>query len=193
MTSHGKLSEIFSGETRPVETGSVTSGAVGGTTSTTTQLRIGTRLTVTPFIGVDGSVQLEIKQTVEDVIDEIIINGNPQPIIGTRETNSYITAKTGDIIVLGGFQKNTRARTTSRLGPIPIIGDIFGARRKSENRQDLLFFLRPTVLTNNPTVDNAEVNKQIQRLPSRDDIRQQFDPNLQPARPPSVLDKILPN
>jgi len=192
VTSHGKASEIFSGETRPVVTGSVTSGNIGGTTSTTTQLRIGTRLNVTPFIGIDGSVQLELKQTVEDVTDEIIIDGNPQPIIGTRETTSYITAKSGDIIVLGGFQKNSGVRTSSRLGPIPIIGDIFGSRRKQENRQDLIFFLRPTVLTNKPSVDNADVMRRLEEMPTRDDIKRQLDPTFQPAKP-SVLDKILPN
>ncbi len=192
VTSHGKVSEIFSGETRPVQTGSVTSGTIGGTTSTTVQLRIGTRLNVTPFIGVDGSVQLELKQTVEDVIDEIIIDGNPQPIIGTRETSSYITAKSGDIIVLGGFQKNTGTRTTSRLGPIPIIGDIFGSRRKQENRQDLIFFLRPVVLTNKPEVDNASAFQHLEQMPHRDEIKRQLDPAAQPQKDSSVLDKILP-
>lgn len=177
VTSHGKVSEIFSGETRPVVTGSVTSGTVGGTTSTTTQLRIGTRLNVTPFIGVDGSVQLELKQTVEDVTDEIIIDGNPQPIIGTRETTSYITAKSGDIIVLGGFQKNTGVRTTSRLGPIPIIGDLFGSRRRQENRQDLIFFLRPIVLTNRPDVDNAETMRRLEGLPHREDVKRHLQQN----------------
>lgn len=192
VTSHGKVSEIFSGETRPVITGSVTSGAVGGTTSTTTQLRIGTRLNVTPFIGIDGSVQLELKQTVEDVIDEKIIDGNPQPVIGTRETTSYITAKSGDIIVLGGFQKNTGIRTTSRLGPIPILGDIFGSRSKVETRQDLIFFLRPTVLTNKPEIDNANTMQNLEQMPNRNQIKEHLDPGFQPPKDSSVLDKILP-
>lgn len=192
VTSHGKVSEIFSGETRPVVTGSVTSGTIGGTTSTTTQLRIGTRLNVTPFIGVDGSVQLELKQTVEDVIDELLIDGNPQPIIGTRETTSYITAKSNDIIVLGGFQKNTGTRTTSRLGPIPIIGDIFGSRRKTENRQDLIFFLRPVVLTNNPHADNAPAMKNLDQMPHREEIRQHLNSDVRAKPTNSVLDKILP-
>lgn len=193
VTSHGKVSEIFSGETRPVVTGSVTSGTVGGTTSTTTQLRIGTRLNVTPFIGIDGSVQLELKQTVEDRTDEVIIDGNPQPIIGTRETTSYITAKSGDVIVLGGFQKNTGSRTTSRLGPIPILGDIFGSRRREQNRQDLIFFLRPTVLTNKPEVDNANTLRYLEQFPNRDEVNQHLSPTYTPLQPnKSVLDRILP-
>ncbi|MDO8542520.1 MAG: secretin N-terminal domain-containing protein [Opitutaceae bacterium] len=193
VTSHGKASEIFSGETRPVVTGSITSGTIGGTTSTTTQLRIGTRLNVTPFIGADGSVQLELKQTVEDVTSTIVIDNNPQPIIGTRETTSYVTAKSGEIIVLGGFQKKIDSKSNSRLGPIPIIGDLFGARNKQQYRQELIFFLRPVVLTNDPNVDNADALRRIDRLPNRDDIKQQLDPNFQPPPPsPYLLDRILP-
>jgi general secretion pathway protein D len=194
VTSHGKESEIFSGETRPVVTGSIISGTVGGTTQTTTQLRIGTRLNVTPFIGADGSVQLQLKQTVEDVTSEIIIDNNPQPIIGTRETTSYVTAKSGEVIVLGGFQKKIDVKTTSRLGPIPIIGDLFGPRRKQNFRQELLFFLRPTVLTNNPAIDNAATLRRVEELPIRDDVKRQIDPTHQVAPPVkgSVIDRILP-
>ena len=193
VTSHGWESIIFSGESRPVVTGSVT--AAGGTQglaqSTTTQLPIGTRLTVKPFIGVDGSVQLDIKQKVEDVTGEVIIDGNTQYIIGTRETTSYITAKSGDVIVLGGFQKQSDLKSTSRLGPIPILGDIFGSRRKFKGRQELIFFLRPTVLTNNPTIDNAETMKRIETLPTRDQIKNELDPNYVVPKK-SVIDRILP-
>lgn len=192
VTSHGKQAKIFNGETRPVVTGSVTSGTIGGTTSTVAQQQIGTNLTVTPFIGVDGSVQLDIVQAVEDVIGTVPVDGNTQYIIGKRETTSYVTAKTGQIIVLGGFQKTNDVKSTSRLGPIPIIGDLLGARRKEKSRQELIFFLRPTVLTNNPTVDNAEVMERVERLPTREDIKQQLDRTYQPTKP-SVLDRILPN
>jgi general secretion pathway protein D len=101
VTSHGKPSVVFSGETRPVVSG-VISSAMGSTTgglsqqSSVTQQRIGTRLEVTPFIGVDGSVQLDMKQTVEDVTGEVQIDGNTQYIIGTREMTSYSTAKSGE-------------------------------------------------------------------------------------------------
>ena len=195
VTSHGKESVIFSGESRPVVTGVVQSAA-GSTTglassSTVQQLQIGTRLTVTPYIGVDGSVQLDIKQKVEDVTSEVQIDNNTQYVIGTREANNYVTAKTGDVIVLGGFQKKIDLKSTSRLGPIPILGDIFGSRRKDRFRQELIFFLRPTVLTNNAAVDNAEIMRRVEKLPTADVIKQQLDPTYQVPKE-SVIDRILP-
>ncbi|MES2696846.1 MAG: secretin N-terminal domain-containing protein [Verrucomicrobiota bacterium] len=197
VTSHGKKAKVFNGETRPVITGTVQSGVGGGTSglassSTVTQQQIGTNLTVTPFIGIDGSVQLEILQTVEEVTERVEIDGNQQYVIGRRETESYVTAKSGEIIVLGGFQKTIDRKSSSRLGPIPFLGDLFGSRSKERGRQELIFFLRPYVLTNNAAVDNVETLKRLERLPTRDDIKQQLYPDYKPANP-SALDKVLPH
>jgi general secretion pathway protein D len=194
-TSHGQKSTIFSGETRPVVTGTISS-AVGGTNglssqSTVNQQQIGTRLDVTPFIGADGSVQLDLTQTVEDVTGEVKVDNNTQYIIGRRETKSYVTAKSGDIIVLGGFQKITDLKSTNRLGPIPIIGDLLGSRRKHQTKGELIFFLRPVVLTNDPKIDNAEALRKIEGWPHRESVKQQLDPTYVPPKP-SLLDKILP-
>ncbi|MBI4622194.1 MAG: type II secretory pathway, component PulD [Verrucomicrobia bacterium] len=195
VTSHGKQSIIFNGETRPVVTGTVSAAGAStaglATSSQVTQQMIGTTLTATPFIGVDGSVQIDIKQTVEDVTGEVQVDNNKQYIIGKRETTSYVTAKTGEIIVLGGFQKNIDTKSTSRLGPIPFLGDLFGSRGKRYYRQELIFFLRPTVLTMNMAKDNAETMKRVEQLPQRDEIKQQLDPSYQPP-PKSILDRVFP-
>jgi general secretion pathway protein D len=103
-----------------------------------------------------------------------------------------VSAKSGDILVFGGFQKQIDSKSTSRLGPIPIIGDLFGARSKRTSHQELIFFLRPTVLTNNPLVDNAETMQHVDRLPTKETIRSHIDPNYVPPTKKSVLDKILP-
>ena len=191
VTSHGKQAKFFNGETRPVVTGSITSGTVGGTTSTVTQQQIGTTVTVTPFIGVDGSVQLDIVQDVQDVIGTVPVDNNQQYIIGQRQTTSYVTTKTGEIIDLGGFRKNIQVRERSRLGPIPFLGDLFGRRTKNDSRQELVFFLRPTVLTNSPAIDNAEALKRIEKLPTRDTIKGELDSTYVPPAPQSTLGKIF--
>lgn len=193
VTSHGKKAKIFNGETRPIITGSVVSGSVGGSTSTITQQEIGTTLTATPFIGIDGSVQLELIQDVQDVIGTVLVDGNQQYRIGKRQTESYITVRTGEIIVLGGFRKNADIRERGRLGPIPILGDIFGPRTKTNNRQELVFFLRPSVLTNNSALDSANDLKRIEEWTTRDALKRELDPKYQPpGQPRSLLDSILP-
>ncbi len=185
-TSHGKESKFFAGETRPVVTGTINSAA-GATTglassSTVTQQQIGTTLTVTPFIGVDGSVQLDLTQTVEDVTGTVPVDNNIQYIIGRRESKNYVSAKSGDILVFSGFRKSSMVNETNRLGPIPFLGDLFGSRKKSNTRSELVFFIRPTVLVNNPAIDNAEAMKRIEALPSRDAIKGALDPKYTPPK-----------
>ncbi len=193
-TSHGKKAIINDGETRPIITGTTTipGAATGATTSSQIQQQqIGTTLTVTPFIGNDGSVQLDLLQELTDVIDTVTVDNNTQYVIGTRKTENYITARDGEIIVLAGFRKKIDSKQSNRLGPIPFIGDLLGTRKKDRYHQELIFFLRPQILTNNPAKDNAETMRKVDQLPTRDEIKLQLDPNYQPA-PPSILDRILP-
>lgn len=189
-TSHAKEANIFVGETRPVITGSVISGVGGGTTSTTTQLQIGINLKVTPLIGVDGSVQLDIEQDVDEVGPNITIDNNPQPIVFKRTTKSFVSVKSGEIIVLGGLQRQSNTKNRGRLGPIPIIGDILGPRQRRQAKTELLFFLRPHVLTNTP-IDNEPAMERVDRLPQADQVREIIDPNFDPPKK-SLLDRILP-
>jgi len=170
ITTHNKEGHIFVGESTPIVSNFVNSGSGGGVvnnpgySSNVTYKDIGIDLKVKPLIGIDGSVQLEITQEVNDILGTVNIGGNEQPTIGRRATESFVSAASGDIIVLGGLQRTARSKNTSRLGPIPIIGDLLGTRTREDTRTDLVFFLRPTVLTNTPA-DNAQAIRHLQKYP----------------------------
>lgn len=187
VTSHNKEAYIFVGEQRPVISSylndNVNTSSGSGYRSTISMLDIGLQLTVTPLIGKDGSVQLSIKQKVDDVVGETEIDGNKQPIIGRRETQSYVTAKNGEIIVLGGLQRKDNSASTSRLGPIPFIGDLLGARSKEKNRHDLIFFLRPVILTGDAEKDNAKAFEAIEEMINKTEIKKFTDPAGSPTPP----------
>jgi len=154
-TTHNKEATIFVGESRPVITGSTLSTTTGASTSTVSQRDIGIQLKVLPLIGKDGSVQLQVSQSVEDILGTTVLDGNDQPIIGRRTTDSFVSAMSGEIVVLGGLQRTVTTKSTSRLGPIPIIGDILGSSTNLEEKQELIIFLRPYVL-NGSAVDNLD-------------------------------------
>ena len=169
ITTHNKEGKIFVGEQRPVISSYLadtpTTGTIGsGYRSTVASKAIGIELSVKPLIGNDGSVQLEITQEVNDILGEIIIDNNPQPRIGRRSTQSFVSVRSGEIIVLGGLQRTSKSRSSTRLGPIPILGDLLGSRSRDNTRTDLVFFLRPTVLTNTPE-DNVPAMQQVESLP----------------------------
>jgi general secretion pathway protein D len=192
VTTHNKEARIFVGQERPIISSylsDVTGGTGGGTgmgnfgRTTVNQRQVGIELRVKPLIGVDGSVQLEIIQKVEDVLPQAVtIDGNEQPVIATRETESFVSVRNGEIIVLGGLQRENNNRTRSRLGPIPIIGDILGARNRTNEKTDLIFFLRPVVLTNTPD-DNAEALRRIQGAPQQRAVERALNPDLQAEDP----------
>lgn len=187
-TTHNKEAKLFFGETRPVIS-SVTSStassssSTGSSTSSVTQQEIGTTVTVKPLIGNDGSVQLDVKQVISDVQDTVTVDSNTQYVIGKREMNSFNTVKSGEIIVLGGMQKDNYTHSTSRLGPIPWIGDLLGARSRKRTRTELVVFIRPVVLTNTPA-DNEEALKLIQTMQDVDEIKHKLDPKTEMPKTP---------
>ena len=104
VVSHNEEGVINVSESRPIVTGSTSSVT---TTGSSTSLRdtveyrdIGIQLEVTPLIGADGSIQIEIEQSADQIAGSVTVNDNPQPIIGKREANSTITVQDGQIAVL---------------------------------------------------------------------------------------------
>ena len=183
-TTHNKEATLFVGESRPVITGSSVAATTGQVTSTVSQRDIGITLKVLPLIGKDGAVQLQISQSVEDILGSTILDGNDQPIIGRRTTDSYVSAMSGEIVVLGGLQRTVTTKSTSRLGPIPIIGDIFGASTNLEEKQELIIFLRPYVL-NGSAVDNLDALSRAASSAIGPEVKKVIDnvPGKAPAAP----------
>ena len=191
-TSHNKEATIFVGESRPVITGTQSTAGTAGlvASSTVSQRDIGIQLRVLPLIGKDGSVQLQVTQQVEDVLGSVTIDGNDQPVIGRRSTDSFVSAMSGEIIVLGGLQRSNDTTTKNRLGPIPIIGDLLGGSSKTKTRTELLIFLRPYVL-NNSAVDNLNAISRIDATPIAEQVHKHIDKVPTPA-PASPLINGLP-
>jgi general secretion pathway protein D len=183
-TTHNKEATLFVGESRPVITGSSVAATTGQVTSTVSQRDIGITLKVLPLIGKDGAVQLQISQSVEDILGSTILDGNDQPIIGRRTTDSYVSAMSGEIVVLGGLQRTVTTKSTSRLGPIPIIGDILGSSTTLEEKQELVIFLRPYVL-NSSAVDNLDALSRVANSANGTEVKKIIDnvPGKAPAAP----------
>lgn len=154
------------------------------------QRDVGLTLTVKPLIGNDDSVQLEVKQELSELGAPVEIDGNEQFTVLRRATESFVSVKSGEIIVLGGLQRRNVSSTRYRFGPIPIIGDILGGRSKNNERTDLVVFLRPQVLTGNPAVDNAPADLRVEQMGRTEDVKRAFDPTLQPAEKKSEPPKL---
>ncbi len=197
-TVHNKEAQILVGESRPIITGSQ-STPLGSTVptqnpySTVSQVTykdIAIDLKVTPLIGDDGSIQLKIDQKVDDIIDNVLIDNNLQPVIGRRQAISFINVKDGELIVLGGLQRSKNSRSRSKIGflaEIPILSHLLGGRNNSVERTELLLFIRPKVIP--PENGTADATSTINSLSNRDQINQYLsDPSKNAEEP--LLEKL---
>jgi general secretion pathway protein D len=183
-TTHNKEATIFVGESRPVITGATIAPQTGQVTSQVSLRDIGIQLKVLPLIGKDGAVQLQVSQSVEDILGSVQLDGNDQPIIGRRTTDSFVSAQSGEIVVLGGLQRTITTKSTSRLGPIPFLGDLFGSSTDVEEKQELIIFLRPYVL-NGSAVDNLDALSRATASAIGSEVKKVLDnvPGKVPAAP----------
>lgn len=184
-TTHNKEASIFVGESRPVfgqiqalDTVSTTTGT--GTNpsalrSSITQQEAGIELKIKPLIGADGTVQLEISQTFNAFGPDVALgDGLTQPSVNKREAKSFLNVGDKEVVVLGGYQSHSRNRSKSRLGPIPIIGDLLGPRSNTISRTELMVFIRPHVIrTVGETTEDALVKMKTSSDPEA--VRRSLD------------------
>ncbi|HVW21806.1 MAG TPA: secretin N-terminal domain-containing protein [Opitutaceae bacterium] len=174
MTTHAKQGEVNVSTSEPIITGtsSTPTTTAGPTTSSSvTYQKIGIDLKVTPLIGDDGSVQMTIDQSVQNIQGSVTIDGNQQPIIGNREATSFVTVPDGQMIVLGGLQQVSKETDHQKIGllyEIPIISQLLGGHTDKLTRTELLLFIRPHVV--NPRMASMETEQAIRSMDNKDQI-----------------------
>ena len=185
VTTHNKQAEFIVSQKLPIVTGSQSTLATTGTTpiatSTFQYQDIGIHVKVTPLIGDDGSIQLEIDQIVDDVVGNVQVDNNTQPIIGHREATSFVNVSDGQMIVLGGLQQSKRSTDRTKLGllyEIPILSQLLGGRTHEEDRTELLLFVRPHIIR--PGESTKDANDTIETLTNKNQVKQYLqDPSKQ--------------
>jgi general secretion pathway protein D len=150
-TSHAMPGFFFIGETVPYVTGTFDYGGVGtiGSRSSINERQIGLTLEVTPIITPEGMVIMEIAQQFDQRGADVIIDGNPIPVVNSRSAASFLTVRNGDLIMLGGFISETRSNSKGGvpfLKDIPGLGVLFRSSAKNNDRTELILLLKATVL-----------------------------------------------
>jgi general secretion pathway protein D len=177
VTTHNKQAEFVVSQQLPIITGSTTSPGTTGTvngynSSIVTYKDIGIDVKVTPLIGDDGSIQLEIDQKVDDKVGEVLVDANTQPIIGHRQATSFMNVGDGQMIVLAGLQQTKHSTDRAKLGflyEIPILSHLLGGRTHEEDRTELLLFVRPHIIKPNET--SKDTNTSIDQMTNKDEVK----------------------
>jgi len=167
-TMDNEEAKIVVGQNVPFRTGSTVTGSQGTTNPFTTIQRedVGLTLEVTPHINSNNLVRLLIHQEVSEVdASSLTVIGSEAAadlITNKRTIDTTILVENEEVIILGGLIRDKETQGESRvpvLGSIPGLGALFRSRTKSIEKQNLLVFLRPTVLTSGADVAKASARK----------------------------------
>ncbi len=137
-----------------------TANVAAVTTFTTTpqSVSVGLVVSVTPQIGANDTVTLNVRPTITSVAREVP-DPNPNlkaasisnlvPVIRTREIESIMRIPSGSIAILGGLMEDRIDYQNQRVplaGQVPIVGEVFNNRNNASQKTELVIFLRPIVI-----------------------------------------------
>ncbi|MBL8537057.1 MAG: hypothetical protein JNM59_06600 [Hyphomonadaceae bacterium] len=108
----------------------------------------GILLRVTPRIGANDTVTLEVAQEASEVA-ATTTSGIDSPTIQQRRFESTVAVGNGETIALGGLIRANRTRGRAGvplLSAVPLVGAAFGNNNQTVRRTELIVFLTPRIL-----------------------------------------------
>lgn len=130
----------------------------------------GISLDVTPQISDNDVVTLHVHPSVSEVEDQekLITIGDedvtlPLALSTVRETDSVVSARSGEIVVIGGLIQDRTEETTSAVpffSEIPVIGELFKQRDYQSRKSELVILLKPVVASADRYRQDAEDSRQ---------------------------------
>ena len=167
-TMDNEEAKIVVGQNVPFRTGSTTSGSDGASNPFTTIQRedVGLTLEVTPHIHDGNLVRLKVHQEVSEVdpasLNVIGAEGSADLITNIRTIDTTILVDDQEVIIIGGLIRDKETSNDSKvplLGSIPGIGFLFRSSTTTTQKQNLLVFLRPTVLDSRAAITSVTQRK----------------------------------
>ncbi|WP_416546618.1 type IV pilus secretin PilQ [Limnohabitans sp. DCL3] len=113
------------------------------------------KLEVTPQITPDGSVVLDV-----DVNRDSVGQNTPAGYaINTKHVKTQVRVEDGGTVVLGGIYEEIRRNDDAKvpgLGEVPGLGWLFKKREQNQRKSELLIFLTPRVVADDPANASAQ-------------------------------------
>jgi len=124
---------------------------------------VGTQLTVTPRIGADGLILLDIHPEVSTgTVSEAGL-----PSESTAEVTTFMLVRDGQTVVLGGLLNETVNESVVQvplLGDIPVVGNLFRKTTRSIDRSELVVLITPHIVGPEPDEDMKKVIDSVEKM-----------------------------
>lgn len=164
LTLDNQEAYITVGQNVPFVTGSFTSTADSATNpfQTIERENVGITLKVTPHINEGDAVVLDISQEVSSLSNLSVASSASDIITNERKIETKVLAIDGQIVVLGGLIKDDVQDAQQKvplLGDIPFLGRLFRSDAEKVTKQNLMIFIRTTIIRDNEQLAGASAEK----------------------------------
>jgi hypothetical protein len=145
LTANNKAANFSATQKTPILK---TTNADGVVNNSVDYIDIGVELKVLPRINTDDYINLDITQTIQEVIgtDATALNS---PIYSDRVVQTCLLVKNNHTLIMGGIISTSERENISKvplLGDISLIRDIFRKKSKTRQQTELLIFITPHIM-----------------------------------------------
>lgn len=143
------------------------SGLGGLSSLSYTREDVGIILRLTPQVGENDNVILDIYQEISEVKEgSAAANGGGGPTTTKRSAETHVAVRSNQTIVIGGLMQEVETENEGKvpiLGDIPLIGALFRNKAKTKRKTNLLIFLTPHVIDEAEDLQEIYQVKMLQR------------------------------
>ena len=130
----------------------LTSPDLAGSFYTRTELqeiKSGTILTITPHLGDNNDITLQVSVEVSDSIPRG--RGSDLPVVTRRKAENNVTIKDGGTVALAGLTENRTRKDVRRapgLSSLPLIGGLFKSTNNENSTREIAVFVTARLISN---------------------------------------------
>ena len=118
-------------------------------------IKSGVMLEITPYIGEDGYITIDVLTEVSDVASRRDssrnkgISSGDLPVIRRRKADTRVRVKEGDAMVIGGLietQETTDHKSVPMFDSLPLVGGLFKSKSDSTSKKEVMIFITPRLM-----------------------------------------------
>jgi len=140
------------------------------------RLDVGIKLILTPHVNPDREIKLDLKTSIESVLEENNDALAYTPTIAKREVETTVTVPDRSTVILSGLIREDTVKLKTKvpfLGDIPLIGWLFRSTSNVKKRTNLLIFVTPRIVTDMKIAEKEKAR--LERATSLEGAAQAMD------------------
>ncbi len=153
ITQDNRQSNIFVGQNVPFTGAIVTNSSNNTVTTSNVEYRdIGVNLTITPILGDNDMVTLDIVHDITELVNTVGSVSNAQ-LTGIQTSHTHMDTRVhvpnNHFVILSGMIQNAKVRLKTGLpclGGLPVIGVLFSENDRNLAKSNVIIFVRPQII-----------------------------------------------